>query len=91
MLSQPCDPQRLHDLLVRVAAGQFGEVERVKGLARAGGGWMRFDIAGGRVSMMAFAAPETEAARVIAIGRHLDEARLRIAFEDCAAALSNAA
>ena len=91
MLSLPCNPQRLHDLLVRVAAGQFGEVERVKGLARAGGGWMRFDIAGGRVSMMAFAAPETEAARVIAIGRDLDEARLRAAFEDCAAVLSDAA
>ena len=91
VLSLPCNPQRLHDLLVRVNAGQFGEVERLKGIAQAGGGWVRFDIAGGRVSMMAFAAPEAESARVIAIGRRLDEARLQPAFDDCAALLSDAA
>nr|WP_321986460.1 putative photosynthetic complex assembly protein PuhE [uncultured Lichenicoccus sp.] len=91
VLSLPCSPQRLHDLLVRVNAGQFGEIERLKGIAQAGGGWVRFDIAGGRVSMMAFAAPETESARVIAIGRRLDEARLQPAFDACAALLSDAA
>lgn len=84
-LSRPCDPKGLHDVLEAVARGAFGEVARVKGVARAGSGWVQFGVAGGRSSMTAFAAHEREEPRVIAIGRGVDEARLQAAFEACAA------
>ncbi len=79
-----CDPDRLLALLDRVAAGSFGAIERMKGLAPSGealgSGWLRFDVAGGHPSIAAFAAPAGEVARVVAIGRHLDEAALSAAF-----------
>ena len=85
-----CDPDRLMALLGRVAAGAFGEIERMKGLVPTGealgSGWLRFDVAGGHPSLAAFAAPAGEVARVVAIGRHLDEAGLRAAFVACAGA-----
>ena len=87
-----CDPDRLMALLGRVAAGAFGGIERMKGLVPAGetlgSGWLRFDVAGNHPSIAAFAAPAGEVARVVAIGRHLDEAGLRAAFAACAGAPS---
>jgi G3E family GTPase len=69
-----------------VLQGAYGQVERVKGITRAGDGWIRFDVAGGRSSMAAFAPDGAdEAQRVVAIGRHVDEEGLRAAFAACAA------
>ena len=64
--------------------GAVGQIERVKGIARAGSGWVHFDVAGGRPSVTAFAAQEGEEGRVVAIDRTVNEARLRAAFEACA-------
>jgi putative photosynthetic complex assembly protein 2 len=83
-LPHACDADVLQDVLQAVVAGRFGQVERVKGVARAGSGWVRFDVAGGRASMSAFAAGKDEAARVVAIGRAVDEEELGAAFEACA-------
>ena len=83
-LTGPCDLDGLGAVLEGVARGAFGHVERVKGIARAGSGWVHFDVAGGRSSVTAFAPREGEEARVVAIGRTVDEARLRAAFEGCA-------
>lgn len=82
-LTGTCDPQILQELLDSVAGGAFGQVERVKGVARVGGGWVHFDIAGGRPNMAAFAARDGEEPRVIAIGHRVDSVRLQAAFDAC--------
>jgi putative photosynthetic complex assembly protein 2 len=84
ILTGPCDVDVLRGVLEAVARGAFGQVERVKGIARAGQGWVHFDVAGGRPHMTAFAVREDEEARVVAIGRAVDEERLRAAFAACA-------
>jgi hypothetical protein len=83
-------------LLDRLADGAAGDIERLKGIARMGDGWVRFDIAGGRPSIAAFAPKGEEEARVIAIGRHLNKPMLAEAFatrstQDVIAPLSAAA
>ncbi|MGC8523308.1 MAG: putative photosynthetic complex assembly protein PuhE [Acidibrevibacterium sp.] len=80
-----CDAGALEAVLIKVAEGAYGHIERVKGIARAGDGWVHFDVAGGRPSMAAFAPAEGEVARVVAIGREVDEPGLEHAFEACAA------
>ena len=87
-LTAPCDPKGLKDLLESVARGAFGDVDRVKGIVPAGAGWVRFDVAGGRASMTAFAPSGNETARVIAIGRTVDETGLEAAFAACADPMS---
>ena len=67
-------------LLDRLADGAAGDLERLKGIARMGDGWVRFDIAGGRPSIAAFAPKGEETPRVIAIGRHLKESLLAVSF-----------
>lgn len=84
-LAGPCDLDGLGAVLEAVARGAFGQIERVKGIARAGSGWVHFDVSGGRPSVTAFAAREGEEGRVVAIGRTVNEARLRAAFEACTA------
>jgi putative photosynthetic complex assembly protein 2 len=80
------DADALQTVLEAVLQGEYGQVERIKGVTRAGAGWIRFDIAGGRSSMAAFApATADETARVVAIGRHVDKEGLRAAFKACAA------
>ncbi len=79
-----CDPQELRTVLDEIARGAFGQVERVKGIAQLGTGWVHFDVAGGRPSMAAFAARADEQPRVVAIGRRVDEAALQAAFAACA-------
>jgi G3E family GTPase len=82
-LTGPCDPQSLRAVLDAVASGAFGDVARVKGIARAGAGWVHFDVAGGRSSVAAFAPRQDDEPRVVAIGRQVDGDRLKAAFEAC--------
>ena len=85
-LSGLCNAEELQTVLEAVLQGAYGQVERMKGITRACDGWIRFDVAGGRTSMAAFAPNGAdEAQRVVAIGRHVDEEGLRAAFEACAA------
>ncbi|MFO1035489.1 MAG: putative photosynthetic complex assembly protein PuhE [Geminicoccaceae bacterium] len=90
-LAGTCDIDELNALLEAVAQGAFGQVERVKGITRLGAGWVSFDVAGGRSSIAAFAPQQREKARVVAIGRDVDEVRLRAAFEACATPYMQAA
>ncbi len=86
ILTGDCDADELQNVLHAVLQGTYGQVERMKGVTRAGAGWIRFDVAGGRSSMAAFApSGADEAARVVAIGRHVDEEGLRAALQACAA------
>ena len=86
-LSGNCDPDGLHAILDGVVGGAFGQVERIKGIARSGNGWVRFDVAGGRSSVTAFAPRMLdEEPRVLAIGRGVDEIGLRTAFDACVVA-----
>jgi len=78
-----CDTERLRILLDALVAGQYGQLERVKGIVRAGEGWVRFDLAGGRPSIAAHAAEENESPRVMAIGKNVDEQGLLSAFMNC--------
>ena len=76
-------PDRLLPVLEAVAAGSFGDIRRLKGIARAGAGWIRFDVAGGRPSLSAFAPGPAEIARVVAIGDHIDTEALRAQLLGC--------
>ena len=82
-LAGSCDPQLLQELLEAVADGAFGRIERVKGVVRAGAGWVRFDCSGGRPNLQAFAADEDEMARLVAVGCEIDRGRLQAAFAAC--------
>jgi putative photosynthetic complex assembly protein 2 len=85
-LTGDCNADELQSVLEAVLQGEYGQVERMKGVTRAGAGWIRFDVAGGRSSMAAYApSGADQSARVVAIGRHVDEEGLRAAFEACAA------
>jgi putative photosynthetic complex assembly protein 2 len=78
------DEQQLRDVLDAAAAGRFGELLRAKGIARVRRGWVNFDLAGGRSSLVAFAPRRAdEQPRVMAIGRTLDAALLAAAFASC--------
>ncbi len=70
-------------MLDAIAQGSFGQVERVKGIACVGAGWVHFDIAGGRSTVAAFAPSPDEEQRVVAIGRTLDITSLQAAFDAC--------
>jgi putative photosynthetic complex assembly protein 2 len=85
VLHAACDADQLQGVLEEITKGSFGQVERVKGIARAGAGWIHFDVAGGRSTMAAFSPGADEAPRVVAIGRSVDKARLSAAFAACAA------
>ena len=82
-LDGDCDPEALNAFLHRLAAGAGGAVDRVKGIARAESGWLHFDLAGGKVSMAAFAPSEEEVPRIIAIGRGLDRPALENGLVGC--------
>ena len=76
--------RRLH-ISARSLVGPPGPITRL------GAGWVSFDVAGGRSSIAAFAPQQREKARVVAIGRDVDEVRLRAAFEACATPYMQAA
>ena len=82
-LNNSCNPRGLQDILDAVVRGAYGQVDRVKGIARAGAGWVHFDVSGRLSTVAAFAPGKNEEQRVTAIGRTLDVTRLRAAFEAC--------
>lgn len=84
-LASPCKVEALRELLSSVASGGYGNVERLKGIARISGGWVHFDVAAGRPSIAAFAPGEREQGRVMAIGTNVDTQRLAAAFNACGA------
>ncbi len=77
------DLDRLQVALDGMAQGTCGGVLRVKGIAAAGAGWIRFDIAGGRASVSAHVPRGEETPRALAIGRDLDRDALAEAFRAC--------
>ncbi|HQT66916.1 MAG: hypothetical protein B7Z78_01180 [Rhodospirillales bacterium 20-60-12] len=84
-----CNADALQQILKSIAATKiYGSIARVKGIARVGGGWVHFDVAGGHASMNAFAPGADEQARVVAIGHDLDEAALQAGFTACALQLA---
>jgi len=87
-LAEPCTADALQAVLDAVVKGKFGDIVRMKGLAKSGNGWLHFDVAGGRASMTAFAAGAGETARVVAIGRSINETTLQAAFAACGTKLA---
>ncbi|UIJ73259.1 putative photosynthetic complex assembly protein PuhE [Aurantimonas sp. HBX-1] len=84
-LAGAVDAERLRETLAAIAAGEVGEIARMKGIVRAGEGWLRFDVAGGRPSIAAHVPSPSEAPRALAIGRDLDVSRLDRIFADLVA------
>jgi putative photosynthetic complex assembly protein 2 len=70
----------LRPLLDRVSAGGMGRIERLKGLVESGDGWLKFDIAGGRVGIVAHVPRSEDSARVMIIGTELARDALTRAF-----------
>lgn len=70
-VSSPVEMLAIADNAIR---GKFGEVVRAKGILPAGKEWIRFDIAGGRVSITGFEAESDSQviAETVFIGRGLD-------------------
>jgi putative photosynthetic complex assembly protein 2 len=83
-LAAECDPEVLRDVLGALSKGTYGEVELVFGVAKAGPGWVHFNIEQGHSSLSAFRPRGHEQPCVVAIGRKLDRARLHAAFGACA-------
>ncbi len=77
------DEQGLRELLQQAGAGVFGELARAKGIVQVRRGWVHFDLAGGHVSVAAYAPGEQEQGRAVAIGREIETARLAEAFARC--------
>jgi len=74
------DPDGLRGVLEAIAGGRFGDVERLRGTARADGGWVEFAVADGQASVTPCPTAEGPA-RVVAVGHALDGVRLRQAFD----------
>jgi len=79
------DVSSLRAVLDDVARGSYGEVDRLRGLARVGARWVRFDLIDGSPRVSECSPAALEDARVVAVGRALDGAGLRQAFEGCLA------
>lgn len=77
------DEGALRELLHAAAAGNFGELLRMKGIAQVRRGWVNFDLAGGQPSVTAFAARENEQPRVVAIGGSVESDALEAALQAC--------
>ena len=84
-VDKPCNIEALDRFLQTVTTGGFGNVERLKGIVQAGSGWLRFDVAGGRSSILAFSPAGPEQPRVMAIGRDVDRNGLMGGLAACAA------
>ncbi len=84
-LSHPCGLTDLKQLLTAINAGQYGDVVELDGAVPGVDGWVRFIIANGKTTMHRIGPREARAARVTAVGRHVDRTRLTAAFEACVA------
>jgi putative photosynthetic complex assembly protein 2 len=78
-----CDARGLRRLLESVGAGAFGDVESLKGIVKTSASWIRFEVAGERSSIAAFAPQRSLEPLAIAMGRRVDRARLQAAFDAC--------
>jgi putative photosynthetic complex assembly protein 2 len=85
-LPGPCDPAELRSVLDAAARGAYGEVETLSGSVRAASGWIEFYATPRGATISECAAPASAEARVTAVGRRVDLARLQAAIAACAAA-----
>jgi putative photosynthetic complex assembly protein 2 len=85
-LPGPCDPVTLKRVLDDASRGAYGEVETLSGSVRAGSGWVEFYATPRGATISECAAPASAEARVTAVGRGVDLARLQAAIAACAAA-----
>jgi putative photosynthetic complex assembly protein 2 len=85
-VSGPCDPEVLRSVLDAASRGAYGEVETLSGSVRAGPGWVEFYATPRGATISACPAPASAEARVTAVGRGVDLARLEAAFAACATA-----
>jgi putative photosynthetic complex assembly protein 2 len=83
-LSADCDPNGLKTVLDAVAQGHYGNVEQLQGVAKAGAGWVHFNVMAGTLRMAAIVPGHREQPRVTAVGHRFDVQRLKAAFETCA-------
>jgi G3E family GTPase len=83
-VERPCDVEALGGFLRLVTEGEYGQVERMKGIVQAREGWLRFDVAAGRSSIVAFSPAGPEQPRIMAIGRLFDRDRLLGGLSACA-------
>ncbi len=81
-----CDAGDIERLLASIAEGHFGAVDCVHGLVRTEADWICFELREGRARMAAFGPRMLRKPLVIAKGRGFDRARLKAAFDGCAAA-----
>lgn len=81
-----CDAGDIARLLESIAAGRFGAVECVHGLVRTEADWLCFELREGRARMAASGPRMQKKPLVIARGQGFDRARLKAAFDGCAAA-----
>ncbi|WP_404379777.1 putative photosynthetic complex assembly protein PuhE [Caenispirillum salinarum] len=77
------DARALRSVLEAVAAGAFGDIDRLKGILQVEDGWLQVDVAGGEPSIAAHAARPEDTARVMAIGKTIDRERLHRALHRC--------
>ncbi len=75
------DESALRALLQMMVNGDYGTVLRAKGLLPVRRGWVRFDVAGGQVSVSAFAPQGEESARAVVIGRGLQPVKIQDGFD----------
>jgi len=81
-ISGTYDESALRALLQMMVGGEFGNVLRAKGLLPVRRGWVRFDVAGGQVSVSAFAPKGEEVARAVLIGRDLKPSMIQSGFDE---------
>lgn len=80
----PYDPDGLRIVLDAARLGEFGEVEKISGSVRSGGGWVKFYATVGGATIASCTVPSSSEARVTAVGRGIDHARLLAALAACA-------
>ncbi|MBO0663323.1 DUF3623 family protein [Jiella sp. MQZ9-1] len=73
--------EALRTVLADVVAGRAGGIDRMKGIVESTkGGWLRFDVAGGRASLSAHVPRANERSRALAIGASPDAGWLDATF-----------
>ncbi len=71
----------LEECLDRLGSGSFGRIHRIKGIAPAGEGWLRFDVARRRRTIGAWRA-EKASSKMTLIGEDLDTVGIREALSE---------